>query len=261
MGTNVSKQITDQTQTVLKNTLNQQNNNTDNKINCSSSSSQKMNIGSVTASGCSIDITQNVNVKLDCTLKAAQQVKTEQGASATAKLQALATQKLQQSNAKLNLFQTNVADATQKSNQYLKDNVQNIINSTIKSTINTNAKNNQEIDLKSIQCSGGSTIKVSQDGILDSIAKSSSTQIISGWMKATGIDMTKMDDSQSAIQKNLGISLPSFIGIVIGILFLIIGIPIIIHLVKSSGKTQQMPQVQPNYRGAVPQPQHLGNID
>ena len=272
MGTNVSKQVTDQTQTVLKNTLNQQNNNTDNKINCSSSSSQKMNIGSVNASGCSIDITQNVNVKLDCTLKAAQQVKTEQGASATAKLQALATQKLQQSNAKLNLFQTNVADATQKSNQYLKDNVQNIINSTIKSTINTNAKNNQEIDLKSIQCSGGSTIKVSQDGILDSIAKSSSTQIVDGWMKATGIDMTKMDDKQDVSQKNSGISL-SIIFVIIGIVVLgVLGLAV--YFVTTSEKTAVKGATglanaasnvttlsAPNYRGAVPQPQHLGNID
>ena len=254
MGTNVSKQVTDQTQTILKNTLNQQNNNTDNKINCNSNSSQKMNLGSVNASGCTVNIAQNLNVKLDCTLKASQQVKTEQGASATAKLQALAKQKLQQSNAKLNLFQTNIAVATQKSNQYLKDNVQNIINSNIKSTITTNASNSQELDLKSIQCSGGSTINVSQDGIINSIATSSTQQIIDGWMKATGIDMTKMDDSQSVIQKNLGISLPSFIGIIIGILFLIIGIPIIIHYVKSSGKTQQMPQLQEfNYRGAVPE--------
>jgi len=253
MGTNVSKQVTDQTQTILKNTLNQQNNNTDNKINCNSNSSQKMNLGSVNASGCTVNIAQNLNVKLDCTLKASQQVKTEQGASATAKLQALAKQKLQQSNAKLSLFQTNIAVATQKSNQYLKDNVQNIINSNIKSTITTNASNSQELDLKSIQCSGGSTINVSQDGIINSIATSSTQQIIDGWMKATGIDMTKMDDSQSVIQKNLGISLPSFIGIIIGILFLIIGIPIIIHYVKSSGKTQQMPQLQEfNYRGAVP---------
>ena len=254
MGTNVSKQVTDQTQTILKNTLNQQNNNTDNKINCNSNSSQKMNLGSVNASGCTVNIAQNLNVKLDCTLKASQQVKTEQGASATAKLQALAKQKLQQSNAKLNFFQTNIAVATQKSNQYLKDNVQNIINSNIKSTITTNASNSQELDLKSIQCSGGSTINVSQDGIINSIATSSTQQIIDGWMKATGIDMTKMDDSQSVIQKNLGISLPSFIGIIIGILFLIIGIPIIIHYVKSSGKTQQMPQLQEfNYRGAVPE--------
>ncbi len=250
MGTNVSKQVTDQAQTILKNTLNQQNNNTDNKINCSSTSSQKMNLGSVNAVGCSIDISQTSNVKLDCTLKASQQVKTEQGASATAKLQALAAQKLQQSNAKLNLFQTNVADATQKSNQYLNDHVQNIINSNIKATIGTNAKNNQEIDIKSIQCSGGSTIKLTQDGILNSIATSSTTQIIDGWMKATGIDMTKMDDSQSVIQKNLGISLPSLLGIIAGILFIIIVIPIIIHVVKSNGKTQAS-----NYRGAVPIPE------
>ena len=82
MGTNVSKQVTDQTQTILKNTLNQQNNNTDNKINCNSNSSQKMNLGSVNASGCTVNVAQSLNVKLDCLLKASQQVKSGQGASA-----------------------------------------------------------------------------------------------------------------------------------------------------------------------------------
>ena len=255
MGTNVSKQITDQTQTILKNTLNQQNNNTDNKINCNSNSSQKMNLGSVNASGCTVNVAQNLNVKLDCTLKASQQVKSGQGATATAKLQALATQKLQQSNAKLNLFQTNLAVATQKSNQYLKDNVENIINSNIKSTIATNASNSQELDLKSIQCSGGGTINVSQDGIINSIATSSTQQIIKGWQKATGIDMSTMDDSQSVIQKNIGISLAIFGGILIFLLVIYFAVKFMGGKNVSNKYVQQrlVPQLQaPNYRAPIP---------
>ena len=254
MGSNVSTQTSNNLEGAVTNIVNKQNSSTSTKVTCDSNSSQKMNLGSVNAVGCSIDITQSTNVKLDCLIKSANNFKEDQSSSVLDDLESKVQQALAQKMKGLNLAQSQVADINASASTFIKNNAQNIINTSIKNTMNLNASSSKEIDIKSIQCSGGGTIKLTQDGIVNSIAKAAVTSGVDQFNKYIGQDTVKQLDKQKSSQTIAGLSMPSFIGIIAGILFLIIGIPIIIHLVKSSGKTQQMPELQaPNYRGAIPE--------
>lgn len=254
MGSNISTQTSNNLESAVTDIVNKQNSNTSTKVTCDSNSSQKMNLGSVNAVGCSIDITQSTDVKLDCLIKSANNFKEDQSSSVLDDLESKVQQALTQKMKGLNFGQSQIADVNASASTFIKNNAQNIINTSIKNTMNLNASSSKEIDIKSIQCSGGGTIKLTQDGIVNSIAKASVSSGVDQFNKYIGQDTVKQLDKQKTTQTIAGLSIPSFITIIVVILFLIIGIPIIIHLVKSSGKPQQMPQLQEfNYRGAVPE--------
>jgi cobalamin biosynthesis Mg chelatase CobN len=277
MGSNVSTQAIEQSQHIIKSTLNTQNTGTDSTLKCDANAKQTITVGSggdmKMGGDCKIVIGQKSTVSLSCTMKASQQVKTQQGAQATAQLKAMASQKITEANSKLNLGQSNVSVVHSKSDQYLDDNVQNIVNSTIKSTINSSANASQTIDVNfaNIDCEGG-TLDISQDGILNSISKSSASQLVAGWQKAVGKDVVSALSTQEGKLTNSGISL-SIIFVIIGIVVLgVLGLAV--YFVTTSEKTAVRGATglanaasnvttlsAPNYRGAVPQPQHLGNID
>ena len=248
MGSNISSQQSNQLENAVTSVINKQNSSTSTTVKCDSNSMQKMNLGSVNAVGCNIDISQTSNVKLDCLLKSVNNLKADQTSDMVTDLTAATQQMLTQKMKGLNLGQSQIANINASAATFIKNNAQNIINSNINNTISLNASSSKEIDIKSIQCSGGSTIKLTQDGIVNSIAKATVNEGISQFNKYIGQSKASLLDKQTAKQTIAGLSIPSFIMIIVGILFIIIVIPIIIHVVKSSGKTQAS-----TYRGPVPQ--------
>jgi hypothetical protein len=240
MGSNVSTQAIEQSQHIIKSTLNTQNTGSDSTLKCDANAKQTITVGSggdmKMGGDCKINIGQKSTVSLSCTMKASQQVKTQQGAQATAQLKAMASQKITEANKKLNLGQSNVSVVHSKSDQYLDDNVQNIVNSTIKSTINSSANASQTIDLnfKNLECDGG-TLDISQDGILNSISKSSASQLVAGWQKAVGEDVVSALSTQEGKLTNSGVSL-SIIFVIIGIVVLgVLGL--FVYFITTSEKT------------------------
>lgn len=281
MGSNVSTQDIEQTQNIIKSTLNTQNTNTDSTLKCDANATQNIVVTAeniIMKPGCKINIGQKSTVSLSCTMKASQQVKTQQGAQATAQLKAMGIQKITEANKKLNLGQSNVSVVHSKSNQYLDDHVQNIINSTIKSTINSSASGDQtlKINLNDLDCEGGE-LDISQDGVLNSISKSVSKQLVAGWQKAVGADVVSALSTQKGKLTNSGIDL-NMIFVIIGIV-IICGLGLFVYFITTSEKTAVSGATglanaasnvttlsAPNYNAAIPQPampkpQHLGNID
>ena len=273
MGSNVSTQTSNNLESAVTNIVNKQNSSTSTKVTCDSNSSQKMNSGSVNAEGCSIDITQSTNVKLDCLIKSANNFKEDQSSSVLDDLESKVQQALAQKMKGLELAQSQVADINASASTFIKNNAQNIINTSIKNTMNLNASSSKEIDIKSIQCSGGGTIKLTQDGIVNSIAKASVTSGVDQFNKYIGQDTVKQLDKQKSSQTIAGLNM-SIIFIIIGIVVLgVLGLAV--YFVTTSEKTAvkgvtgvanaasnvttlSKPTIMNN---PVPQPQHLGNID
>ena len=161
MGSNISTQTSNNLESAVTNIVNKQNSSTSTKVTCDSNSSQKMNLGSVNAVGCSIDITQSTDVKLDCLIKSANNFKEDQSSSVLDDLESKVQQALTQKMKGLSFGQSQIADVNASASTFIKNNAQNIINTAIKNTMNLNASSSKEIDIKSIQCSGGSTIRSS----------------------------------------------------------------------------------------------------
>lgn len=278
MGSNVSTQAIEQSQNIIKSTLNTQNTNTDGEINCDANAVQTITIGAggdmKMGGNCDITVDQKSKVSLSCTMKAAQKVKTQQGARATTQLKAMAKQKITEANKQLSILQSDVSVAHSKSDQYLDEHVQNIVNSTIKNTINSSASAPQTIDLnfKNLDCEGGK-LDISQDGILNSISNSAAKQLVSGWQTAVGKDVVTAISKQEGKLTNTGLDM-SIIFIIIGIVVLGVlglGVYFVIASEKTAVKgvtgvanaasnitTLSKPTIMNN---PVPQPQHLGNID
>lgn len=235
MGSNVSTQTSNNLESAVTNIVNKQNSNISTKVTCDSNSSQKMILDSVNAEGCGIDITQSTNVKLDCLIKSANNFKEDQSSSILNDLESKVQQALAQKMSGLSLAQSQVADINASASTFIKNNAQNIINTSIKNTMNLNASSSKEIDIKSIKCSGGGTIKLTQDGIVNSIAKDSVSSGIDQFNTYIGQDKVKQLNKQKSSQTTSGLNV-SIIFIILGIVVLgVLGLAV--YFITTSEKT------------------------
>lgn len=244
MGSNVSTQAVKQSQNIIKSTLNKQNTNADSNLKCDASATQTIIVGAggdmKMGGNCHINIGQKSKVNLNCTMKASQQVQTQQGAAAATQLKALANQKITAANKELTLLQSNVAVAHSKSDQYLNEHVQNIVNSTIKNTLTSDANASQTINLnfKNLDCEGGE-LDISQDGILDSISKSVASQLVAGWQKAVGKDVVSAIDKQEGKLTNTGTNVNT-IFIIFGIVACVFVVAFVWFLTSESKQARKL---------------------
>ena len=226
MGSNVSTQAVEQSQKIIKSTLNKQNTNADSNLKCDASATQTIIVGAggdmKMGGNCDIEIGQKSKVSLNCTMEASQQAQTQQGAAATDQLKAMASQKITEANKNFTFLQSNVTTAHSTSDQYLDQHVQNIVNTTIKNTLKSDANASQTINLnfKNLDCEGGK-LDISQDGILDSISKSAASQLVAGWQKAVGKDVVSAIGKQEGKLTNTGININT-IFIILGIVACVI---------------------------------------
>ena len=253
MGSNISTQTSNNLESAVTNIVNKQNSSTSTKVTCDSNSSQKMNFGSLNAVGCGIDITQSTDVKLDCLIKSANNFKENQSSSVLDDLESKVQQALTQKMKGLNFGQSQIADVNASASTFIKNNAQNIINTSIKNTMNLNASSSKEIDIKSIQCSGGGSITLTQDGIVNSIAKTSVSSGVDQFNKYIGQDTVKQLDKQKTSQITTGLT----IGLgIFGILLVIIFAAYFIrgkNVPNKFGLQQRLvPQLQTNYKAPVP---------
>ena len=229
MGSNVSTQITEQSQDIIKNTLNEVNNTSSQEMSCDVTNTQNITIGNGggdmnIGSDCEITIGQQINVNLSCLLESAQSSTNEQTAQTLTQIQALAASSIDQHNEELNLLQTNVSTAIQETNQYLENNVQNIINNNINSTLSSNASNSAEIFLNfnNLNCEGGE-LNLSQEGIIDSIAKLSAEQIQEAVTEIISEDTATQENTQETSQTNKGVNPMALFGGIVLIIAVILG--------------------------------------
>ena len=244
MGSQVSVQQNEQLEKAVTNVINKQNNKSSTTVECNSDSTQKISIGPVTtAKDCTLNIGQNTDAKIDCLLKSVNNLKAEQASQMENDLKAATQQMLDQKMKDLNLAQSQVSDIKSKANIFIENNAQNIINSSINNTLKIDANDTKEIEVKNINCQGG-TINLSQTGIINSMAKSSVSTGIEQFNTFAGKNIVDLLNKQESKQTMEGLSLPSILGIIGGIVLFIIIILIIIYSLTS--KSTPTPEAYEN---------------
>lgn len=225
MGANVSNQLVDSTSKITQNIMNSVITNTANEAIANAYVSQHAEIDAAGANlyKCPTEIKQDAKVTALAFGDLSNTLSNELDNKLQAKLKEEIKNVLEQVNKGVNLGQTNIADVTTRTQTYVEQNLKNLIQQSIKNTVQSTGAGDQyaKINLRGVKCVN-SPAGITQGMIMNLMAKNISRNLVDNIIKNSAVAEIDKKVEQSVKQKNEGLDL--------GIGLVIVGIIIVVVL-------------------------------
>jgi type IV pilus biogenesis protein CpaD/CtpE len=208
MGTNFSKQLVDQTQTIISQALTDITTNVDNSLYGNVGSWQRidMDLTGANIKRCPITVGQDSQVASEILSQADTTVANDVSQRLEGTLEALVAQTLDQVNKSIPLGANNSADVrtkiTQSVNQLLKTSLVTNINNLMYTTTG----NNQIVNFRGryLLCRN-SPITINQTSVIDAVSRSTATNVVTNIVKNEAAAGIKAEVDQKVKQANTGL--------------------------------------------------------
>jgi Na+-transporting methylmalonyl-CoA/oxaloacetate decarboxylase gamma subunit len=173
--------------------------------------------------GCPINVSQVASNKLSALVNLSSDQLNDISVNLKNQIDNMLSSKLEQKNTGLNLGQANIAKTKQDVRNYLTNNISNLLQSNINSSVAVDSTGEQVINAKFalIKCKE-SGINISQDMVLETIADNAATSVVKNINDIVASNTTENKVTSETSQINTGLTLSFGIAIVAAIIFILI---------------------------------------
>ena len=218
MGKNYSRQLVDQTQTIVSSAVTNIMNTLSNRSSYNYNNRQQIGIDWTGAdfNHCPIEIGQRADITSSVLFNNILQLQTDVETEINDQLETLVNQTLTQINSSIPVFDENEAEARVKINQAVKQEIRVSLGSAIENVLTVNAGNTQQLDLvaRYFKCKN-SRITIDQAVTIDAVANSTASSTIENIVKNSEVAAVKATIDQEVSQANKGIDIAFIIFMVI----------------------------------------------
>ena len=193
MGANFSSQSIESTTEIISNSLTDISTKITNQTNVSLRSDQRINVIFRGVIGCGFNVSQKAKLTGSIMMNNTAGLANDVSNAIKASLKESLNNELAQANKGINLGALNMSNAEMVTDAYIETNLENIIETELRNMIEMDATGIQQINLtfEDIKCSPGESINISQDMLIEMVAKNISTTLVNNAIKNvldTGID-------------------------------------------------------------------------
>lgn len=220
MGANVSTQNSKSITSTVNDVLNSFSTSVQNDTSLSSSIEQTMNIRLINSNCGNINATQIASNKVSAMSKLSSQQQVDLSTQLENAVKTQLQQDVAQKNSGLNLGQANVSEQNTLIEQYLKNNVKNVVSATIKNSFSVNQSGVQVInfDMAGSTCNN---LNITQDMVMEQMSSNIATNLQKGAVSAVLSNKAIAAAKTTATQTNAGLSF----GLIFIIIALVFGVP------------------------------------